>query len=261
MREYVYVMGPVAFALDLLQRDKNMYAGYLIPTVLSLERKLSACRLGEDGQPLKYCGELVNALLEAIRKPNRFGNYITDQDLSMATCLLPCFKLHWTSDSVQPMELKAALLVQLGALSDDVPRSESRPMPVSALQAQESEVANMDVTAEDDFFGFNSYRRTSSKPNDVMETAAEELERYLNSPFTDQTTVESCYALRSDGTREYPRLCRLFLKYNTALPSSGSLERLLSRAGHSFSSLRNQLGDTTLETELLLKVNSQFWQK
>jgi len=63
--------GSCCARLDLLQHDKNMYAGYLIPTMWSLKRKLIAYRSGEDRQPLKYCGDLGNALLGAIRKPGR----------------------------------------------------------------------------------------------------------------------------------------------------------------------------------------------
>ncbi|KAJ1525516.1 hypothetical protein ONE63_010324 [Megalurothrips usitatus] len=95
LQEYVYVMYPVAFALDVLQREKNMYAGYLIPTVLSMERCLKERRVFSDQKPLKHCDILVRTLLEAIRKPQRFGEYLENGDLQLAAILLPQFKMTW----------------------------------------------------------------------------------------------------------------------------------------------------------------------
>ncbi|XP_052130245.1 uncharacterized protein LOC127751171 [Frankliniella occidentalis] len=77
LREYVWVMAPVAQALDILQRDKDMFIGYLIPTVLSMEKQLEA-RRNMDSKPLRYCDPLARTLKSAIREPQRFGHILED---------------------------------------------------------------------------------------------------------------------------------------------------------------------------------------
>lgn len=49
LREYVWVMQPVAAALDILQREE-MYVGYLIPTVLRMGTQLTQ-RRQMNGKP------------------------------------------------------------------------------------------------------------------------------------------------------------------------------------------------------------------
>lgn len=114
------------------------------------------------------------------------------------------------------------------------------------------------MSAEDSFFGL-SFDRGAQDENSGIETAEQEVERYLS--CSRRQTIESCYAKKPDGKREYPRLAQLFLEYNTALPSSAPVERFFSSAGRSFTDLRNQLGDDTLEQESLLWANKDFWKQ
>ena len=112
LREFVWVMAPVAQGLDILQRNKDMYAGYLIPTALSIERQLLARRT-MDGKPLKYCEVLARTLAAALRDPKRFGSYLEDRDLAIAAVLLPAFKMDWIFDINREADIKAAILEEM----------------------------------------------------------------------------------------------------------------------------------------------------
>jgi hypothetical protein len=80
------------------------------------------------------------------------------------------------------------------------------------------------------------------KPRRALET--EELDRFLS----DESAA-------SESFLNFSILIRLFLRYNTALPSSASVERLFSVAGSIFKPTRLRLEDKNFEMVLFLKVN------
>ncbi|XP_046632973.1 uncharacterized protein LOC124312489 isoform X2 [Daphnia pulicaria] len=89
--------------------------------------------------------------------------------------------------------------------------------------------------AKKDFF-------KSLNPRKALET--EELDRFLSDG-----------SAASESILNFPILSRLFLRYNTALPSSASVERLFSVAGSIFKPTRSRLKDKNFEMLLFLKVN------
>lgn len=91
--EYVRVMRPVADALDMLQADKHMTIGYLLPTLYVLKQKLKKM---EDKGNLKHCEPLVKCLISSINK--RFAEDFFDRDLRIAAISHPSFKLSWVPD-------------------------------------------------------------------------------------------------------------------------------------------------------------------
>lgn len=106
-------MQPLANALDILQREKNMYLGYLIPTLLHMERQLGQRKTMIDKTPLKHCDVLRRTVRGVIRAPRRFGEYLKDKELQLAAVLLPNFKLRWvsmTGEEADEDELKDALV-------------------------------------------------------------------------------------------------------------------------------------------------------
>jgi len=130
------------------------------------------------------------------------------------------------------------------------------PDEVEAVDDMEVEHAE-----DDDFFGFTQDESASEPGLGVCrETPAAELDRYLTR-VNRSWSLAKCFgkAAEAGGRREFPRLGELFLKFNTSLPSSASVERFFSLAGLSFTNLRNCLGDTTLEKEGLLCMNKEYW--
>lgn len=69
------------------------------------------------------------------------------------------------------------------------------------------------------------------------------LERYLEEPSTKISSLD-----------HFPDVKKLFIRYNTPLPSSAPVERLFSQAGIVFSPRRAKLSDTQLQILTLLKI-------
>ena len=132
IKEYCCVMQPLACALDILQCEQNMYVGYLLPTLVSLEFKLKLLK-----PTLKYAGTLADAVLAGIAK--RFSGFFDRSDLIMASITLPQFKLCWLDDSGK--EQAPSLLC-----------SYARTMQQQQLSDNDSGSDDGHISQEDEFF-------------------------------------------------------------------------------------------------------------
>ena len=91
LTEYVAIMSPVAAAINILQGEKHVHMGWLLPTITFLVAKVEKAKL-----PLKHCRPLADALLAGIKR--RFDHIFRDPELIAAAILIPKFKTTWTKD-------------------------------------------------------------------------------------------------------------------------------------------------------------------
>ena len=110
---YVLVMRPICCALDILQGDKAVGMGYLLPTISVLSQQLDELE-NRIQNPLILCGPLVVALKQGISK--RFEPLIVKPDAQLAAVVHPQFKLDWITDDAQKSALVEMLKRRVRAL-------------------------------------------------------------------------------------------------------------------------------------------------
>lgn len=91
--EYCKIMKPLADALDILQGDKNVCIGYLLPTLAVLKTKMNNLKMRPENV---LCGDLIKAIIAGIEK--RFDELFEDEELIIAAILHPKFKTSWITE-------------------------------------------------------------------------------------------------------------------------------------------------------------------
>ncbi|XP_018309187.1 uncharacterized protein, partial [Mycetomoellerius zeteki] len=167
-----------------------------------------------------HCQALITAIQEGLNK--RFSTLFEDKNLIIASSLHPKFKLNWI-DGEKKKQAKTYLEELFGIKS-----TESSPVSEKSID-------------HDDFFHFN--QRTKE-----TESLQEELYRFLK--FNSSNV---------DMLNDYHRIKKFFIKYNTALPSSAPVERMFSIGGSIVTPQRGNLHDDTIEYQILLKINKNFY--
>ena len=93
---------------------------------------------------------------------------------------------------------------------------------------------------------------------------AQERRKTFSLDFTDHHLLNQLDLFLADSTKKTsslvknPSIKEMFLKFNAALPSSASVERLFSVGGSIFRPTRSRLSDSNFEKILFLKVNSKL---
>jgi len=218
LKEYCSVMQPLAVALDMLQAENKCYIGFLLPTLTSLECKLRALK-----PTVKLTGPLIDAILSAL--DTRFAGYSDRSELIIASVTLPQFKLRWVDEAK-----KAAARSLMYEYATAVQQQ-------TATTSQDTDNVSGSTSQEDDFFCFEA------QPTQSID-ARTEVDMFL----TDTSRDIHCL-------KRYPVLLKLFLQYNTALPSSAPVERLFSLGGQILTPRRNRLTPAHFERQLLLRAN------
>ena len=149
------------------------------------------------------------------------------------------------------------LKIKLGDLSDEVLNGDSSEMKAILPEKREyvrellvKHVENLipkDKTedsgdeGQDDFFDF---------PKDEEDPKSEALKEVLQ--FLDDKSMSF------DTLKRYPRVAKLFKKFNSPIPSSAPVERLFSFANMILQARRGGLSDKNFENLLMLKANKRL---
>lgn len=221
--EYAIIMEPLAMGLDLLQSDKNNSAfyGYLSPTIFTIRHKLDSLLVHNS---IKILKEVVPKLSDAFTK--RFKSLLDlDHDSKFATIAAvshPNFKLRWLNETQK--EIARAYFTE-----------EVVKMRGPLQQPDQS------ATHGSNFFDWLTLSNNDSR--DIKDEVSE----YLASPLTSLQSLDN-----------FPMVKKVFLKFNTPLPSSGTIERVFNYGGMLNDAKRNRISANNLENNIILKANQIF---
>ncbi|CAI6367816.1 unnamed protein product [Macrosiphum euphorbiae] len=218
-------MKPIACALDHIQSESNFYYGHLIPTLFSLKSRLLILK----EQHLRYTFTFIDPLITSLEK--RFKLYF---DLSpevdeaiLASCFHPTFKLRWIPEHDEIMKNRVKNLC-INIAEKYIENSSHTELSVD----------NVD---DEDFLIFSSQEQCFDSRANL------EVVQFFNNKNKALTCLDS-----------YPTIKKLFIRYNTSLPSSAPVERLFSFAGFIHAPNRSNLSNTNFEKLVFLKGNDIY---
>lgn len=213
---------PIAIALDIIQGEKDIYCGVAIPLVYKCIDKLEVLSKNSN----LYIVYLSKALCVSVKK--RFESVLNNSNMQCATILHPQFK-YKALEKNQPQiinEIKNKLKTEYNTTNN--------------IQVNDS---------------LNSSSNSSSNPS-FWDTDDEDDIDANESDF-DQL-IESIRSIEDYNLKKYKQLKTLFLRYNSAMPSSASVERLFSTAKRVLTPERMRLSDEHFEMQLLLHQNHEI---
>jgi len=220
--EYLLVMEPLCVCLDVLQGEKHMYFGYLLPCITSLKQKYDDI-LSE--KKLIYCDFLVILLKNSVEK--RFNNQLSDPFLLSATLSHPYFKTAWLNNS------------------DKKERALSFFKESCLEMFEQQNLSECESSDSDNASNFFDWSKNKSKLTLPLE---QEISNFLTKSPTKNL----------GSLTETPTIRKVFVKFNTPLPSSAAVERVFSVGSAVLTKKRGRMTDENFENILMLKCNKHL---
>lgn len=143
----------------------------------------------------------------------------------------PEFQLNWIKDPIQERKARRWLGEEFAKF---VPRP-SMPLPAADPQPAPAEKSARGAHVYD-------FQKPAATVAATPDRANDEIDRFFAFPSDDLSCLD-----------KLPTLKKMFIKYNTPIPSSAAVERIFSVGGDLFTKKRAKLGDENFENLILLK--------
>ncbi|KAL7297892.1 hypothetical protein TKK_0008914 [Trichogramma kaykai] len=208
--------------------DENCYYGQLIPTLITIEQRWLEKSQSMNSKSLLMYKDLVQGMAGSLKKRfcDMFNIVGVGEFAAVATLTHPTFKKSWVKCLSSEAQANVERLIQSKQQSSSI---EALPKPIA-----------------NNFFYFGKSTESTNLDKIVsLKTRSSELLRFLAEPPS-----ESLLELN-----RFPKIKKLFLKYNTILPSSAPVERLFSYATMLNIPKYNKLSDSQFEKRLVYKAN------
>ena len=237
-------MQPIANAIDEIQGDVDMYMGALIPTILYV---INALRDLDADHPLEFLEFFRDGLIEAVE--SRFRDILCDDKRKLASAYHPLYKTGWATTQGKA-DLRTLVITDL-----------ERNFPRTLASGPPSEPSGSSRSARHGARGLRrviiSSFRSTNPPNQaracvagLVSSVTLFLEDVPVNEEGDEHLVATWRAQLTDA-----RMRDQFIKYNTPLPSSASVERLFSVGKDILVPKRCRLTDFNFEMVMFLRIN------
>ncbi|KAL7290827.1 hypothetical protein TKK_0015566 [Trichogramma kaykai] len=224
---YLAIMEHLALAIDKLQGDEHCHYGQLIPSLITIEQRWLQKIPKMTSKSYK---DFIEGMTGSLKK--RFSDIFAivgvGKIAAVATLSHPNFKKSWVKCLSLGTQANVEQLIQ----------SNQQSAPNGTLP---------ESTADDFYYFGESNEPTNLDKIIALKTNSSELLRFLAEP-PSTSLLE---------LNRFPRIKKLFLKYNTILPSSAPVERLFSYATMLNIPKYNRPSDSQFEKRLLFKVNNK----
>ena len=230
LEDYVFIMEPLAICLDILQGDKSMYFGFLVPSISQLITKYSNMK---QSRGFNVNGPLIDIIRNSLIK--RFSVMLSDPFLVVAAVSHPFFKTQWCDETNKDFAIKTFTdaVVEMHANLSDVKNT---------ISSETTECDENYEISENNFFPW-------SNKNSINVPIENEISTYLS-----KSPNKLLLSLN-----ETPSIKSVFIKYNTPLPSSASVERVFSVGSAVLTKKRGRMSDQHFEKVMLLKCNNNLF--
>jgi hypothetical protein len=242
LREYEHVMSSVANALDRIQGEKHAYLGCLVPIITLTHSKL--VELSTDGSII-HCRPLVEALISGLEK--RLMRVREDKEYQLATAFHPRFKLAWLNSFPEESDYRQY-----------TPRVREQ-MLIAIVEAlgestDESNEGMVEEEEEDD----DPFIRELFRSSDRRMTSERSVRSKAESILLEWLDSKTVWEYSWETFLKKPVLMSLFVKYNTAIPSSAAVERFFSIGKNILRPQRCALSDSNFNTLMFLTGNKHL---
>ena len=243
------VFEPIALATDLIQRDSESYVGILIPMVMYTFRTLRIMKKAQPkGVRITFLGQMIVWTMRHLRR--RFSGITNDLFNQKAATLHPACRMGWVNNHPDERGMTDTVMnalwkdlreiVQAGASAADSERTEAvmETEPVDTI----NEVLCSAFASQP---GYGAYAPSADE-------RFQEAKLALRSFISDHRSMKAV----KPSDFPHPAVKALFVKYNTAMPSSAASERLFAAGRRVIPYLRSRLSDASIEGSLMVSSNS-----
>lgn len=233
LEEHITCTRPLAEALDILQGDKNTFYGILLPCLLAARKKLK--KLTQEEPPLTYCRPLAECLLTSFE--NRFETFLNlttpeSETAAIAALSYPVFKKKWII--CIPAEKHEKILRAFKTVVGE---------QMKLLTASQSSQSEQSCSTFNNYFDFGSPSIDEEAETTLLDAELHVLQ-YFKDPSQDLLLLD-----------RYPSIKKVFIEYNTPLPSSAAVERMFSYATMTNLPKSSNLSDQMFEKRVFIKTN------